>query len=321
MDKKSYIFAGGGTGGHLFPALAIADELHDLAPDSEIIFVGTKNKIEARVVPQSGYSFRTIWISGFSRKINLKNLLFPFKVVTSLFQSMMIIKKFKPAVIIGTGGYVSGPVLKMASMLKIPYILQDHNSYPGVTTKLLAANANEVHLAFEEAKKYLKRNDNIFISGFPVRKEIKRIPVSESRKFFGLDESKLTLFITGGSQGSRSMNSVLRRIAPKLVEKNIQILWQVGALEYLEIKEELKEFRENIKIYEFIKEMNFAYSACDFAVTRSGATTIGEIVRLNVPAILIPFPFAAEDHQTKNAESLVKQQSAIIMGDHEMNEK
>jgi UDP-N-acetylglucosamine--N-acetylmuramyl-(pentapeptide) pyrophosphoryl-undecaprenol N-acetylglucosamine transferase len=321
MNNLKFIFAGGGTGGHLFPAIAISDELKMLIPQSEIIFVGTKNKIESKVVPQYGYRFETIWISGFSRKLNLNNLLFPIKVMISLLQSFLILNKYKPNVVIGTGGYVSGPILWSAIFLKKPTVLQDHNSYPGMTTKFLAKKADEVHLAFEDSKKYFKRKDNLFVSGFPIRKEFKRVDRKIALEYFQLDELKKIIFVTGGSQGAKSINSAMLGIVENLSNNNFQVIWQTGSTQYHDIFEQCKDFSKGIKIYEFIKDMHYAYSVCDLAIARAGASTIGEIISLQVPAILVPFPLAAEDHQTMNAMSLVNHTAGIILKDKELPEK
>mgnify|MGYP000951207670 FL=1 len=318
MNKVKFIFAGGGTGGHLFPAVAIAEEIKMLLPQSEIMFIGNRNKIEGKIVPQYGYEFKNINISGFSRKINFSNLIFPFKLLVAILKSLFYILKFKPKAVIGTGGYVSGPVLWSANLLGITTILQDHNSYPGVTTRLLAKNAKEIHLAFDDAKKYFKREDNIKISGFPIRREMIKCNKEDSLKFFGCDLNKKTIFITGGSQGAKKINDALAKIVLDLVNLNIQIIWQTGSLQYNEIRNKFG-INESIKVLEFIGDMNKAYSACDIAITRAGATTIGELLNLEVPAILIPLPTAAEDHQMKNALSLSKHNAAIVIPEDQID--
>jgi len=318
MNKVKFIFAGGGTGGHLFPAVAIAEEIKMLLPQSEIMFIGNRNKIEGKIVPQYGYEFKNININGFSRKINFSNLIFPFKLLVAILKSLFYILKFKPKAVIGTGGYVSGPVLWSANLLGITTILQDHNSYPGVTTRLLAKNAKEIHLAFDDAKKYFKREDNIKISGFPIRREMVKCNKEDSLKFFGCDLNKKTIFITGGSQGAKKINDALAKIVLDLVNLNIQIIWQTGSLQYNEIRNKFG-INESIKVLEFIGDMNKAYSACDLAITRAGATTIGELLNLEVPAILIPLPTAAEDHQMKNALSLSKHNAAIVIPEDQID--
>ena len=320
MSKLKFIFAGGGTGGHLFPAIAIAEEIKSLEPDSEIMFIGNKDKIEGKVVPQYGYKFKSIRISGVSRKMNLSNLLFPVKLLISVFKSIGFVAKFNPDVVIGTGGYVSGPVLWSASFLGYKTLLQDHNSYPGVTTRMLASKAKEVHLAFEEAKKYFKKQDNLYLTGFPVRSSFVKLDKEESITAFGFSSGKKTLFITGGSQGAKAINDNMLKIIPDLNLDNFQIIWQAGSFQYEEIKKACEKY-SNIKVFEFIKEMNRAYSACDLAVTRAGATTIGELLNLEVPAILIPLPTAAEDHQTKNAKALCDKGAGLLIPENELSSK
>ncbi len=313
MKKIKFIFAGGGTGGHLFPGLAIAQEISAIEKESEIIFIGNKDKIEGRVVPKYGYGFRHINISGFSRKMNISNMIFPFKLFVSILKSAGIILKFKPDVVIGTGGYVSGPVLYTASLFGFKTVLQDHNSYPGITTRLLAGKAKEIHLAFDEARKYFKKEDNLILSGFPVRSSFKKIEKQKAIEFFGLKADRPVLFITGGSQGAKKINDELISIIDKLLSDGIQIIWQTGSIQYKEISEKFKN--PSLKIYEFLNEMDYAYSVCDLAITRAGATTIGELIRMETPAILIPLPTAAEDHQTKNAKSLCDENAAIMLAE------
>lgn len=320
MNTNKYIFAGGGTGGHLFPGIAIAQEIKAINPAADIMFIGNKDKIEGKVVPEYGYKFKSIRISGINRKMDMKNLLFPFKLIISVLKSSYYILRFQPSVVIGTGGYVSGPVLWSASLLGYKTFLQDHNSYPGVTTRMLAGNAKEVHLAFEEAKKYFKNQKNLFLTGFPIRRSFVKIDKKEALASFGFSDEKKTIFITGGSQGARTINNAVLKIAQFLNESGIQVIWQTGSLQYSDISRECKKF-EFIKIFEFIQDMNKAYSACDIAVTRAGATTIGELMNMEVPAILIPLPTAAEDHQTKNAKSLCEKKASVLIPDNEIDSK
>jgi UDP-N-acetylglucosamine--N-acetylmuramyl-(pentapeptide) pyrophosphoryl-undecaprenol N-acetylglucosamine transferase len=320
MKKLKFIFAGGGTGGHLFPAIAIAEEIKLLEPDSDILFIGNKDRIEGRVVPQYGFNFRNIRISGISRKMNLSNLLFPFKLLISVLKSIGFILKFKPDVVIGTGGYVSGPVLWSASFLGHKTVLQDHNSYPGITTRLLSSKAKQAHLAFEEAKKYFKKQDNLFLTGFPIRRSFEKIDKLEALNNFGFKADKKTIFITGGSQGAKNINDSILHIIRELNDFGIQVIWQTGSLQYNEIKKECEKY-PNVVVFEFIKDMNKAFSACDFAVTRAGATTIGELMNMEVPAILIPLPTAAEDHQTKNAKALCDKKAGVLIPENELKEK
>ena len=312
MKDLKFIFAGGGTGGHLFPGIAIAQEIKSLLPDSSIMFIGNKNKIEGKVVPQYGFKFNSINISGMPRKLNLSLFIFPFKLIISIIQSISYILRYKPNIVIGTGGYVSGPVLWSASFLGYKIVLQDHNSYPGVTTRLLASKALEIHIAFEESKKYFREKSNLKLSGFPVRNSLKKISKVEALKHFELTGDDKCIFITGGSQGARAINDSVLKIAEDLNANKVQIIWQTGRLQYAQIKENCQRF-SNIKVFEFIDDMNLAFSACDLAITRAGATTIGELMNLTIPAILIPLPTAAEDHQTKNAQELYNKNAAILV--------
>ena len=313
-----FLFAGGGTGGHLYPAVAVANEIKKIKPESEILFVGTKSKIEGRVIPKLGYGFKAIWIKGFSRKFNLANLLFPFKLFVSLIQSLIISFKFKPKVAIGSGGYVAGPAIWGASVLGAKVILMESNSYPGITTRLLEKYADEVHITFEDSKKYLRRPEKIKLTGNPVRSELGKISKSEAIDHFGLDKSKFTVLVLGGSLGAKSINDAIGDCLQDLQKNNLQIIWQTGKNYY----ENYKKFNfDSVKILDFIDDMNKAYSACDLLVARAGATTIAELSVLGIPSILIPSPHVAENHQYYNAKSLADYNAAVLLNDNELNKK
>lgn len=313
-----FLFAGGGTGGHLYPAIAVADQIKKLKPESEILFVGTKNKIEGRVVPKLGYQFKSIWIKGFSRKFNLSNLLFPVRLVFSMVQSVLISMKFKPKVAIGSGGYVAGPAIWGASVMGSKIILMESNSYPGITTRLLERYADEIHLSFEDSKKYLRRQNILKVTGNPVRSNLGTIDKTSAKKFFGLDENKKVVLVSGGSLGASSINIALEKILPSLIERNIQVIWQTGKNYY----DRYKNFNFSaVKIFDFIDDMNKAYSACDLLVARAGATTIAELTVLGLPAILIPSPNVAENHQYYNAKALVDQNAALIIKDEDLDKQ
>lgn len=314
------MIAGGGTGGHIFPGIAIADSIKKIDANADIIFVGTKGKIEERVVPKAGYKFKSIWISGFARSFDLKNLLFPLKVIVSLIQSFILIKRFKPDVVVGTGGYVSGPVVFVASLLGVPTLIQEQNSYPGVTTRLLSRFVDEVHISFEVTKKYLKRKDNVFLSGNPIRSGLKIYPKDEALKFFGLEFSKKTLFVFGGSAGARSINNAMLEIIDELVEKGIQVIWQTGALDFETVEGKCKDMNA-VKVFKFIDEIDYAYSASDLVICRAGATTIAEVAYFGLPAIFVPYPFAAENHQYENARFLFEKGASEIILDGELKTK
>ena len=324
MQYQNFIFAGGGTGGHLFPAIAIADELKKRMPDARILFVGTKDKIEASVVPQCGYEFASIWISGFRRKQLLSNILFPVKVCVAVMQSLSIVRKYKPAVIIGTGGYVAGPVVFAGSLLGIPSVIQDQNSIPGITTRLLGKRANEVHLTFDAARKYLHRSDNIFMSGNPTRGKLETHDMKGAAEYFGFDpaDKRRTVLVFGGSLGANSINTGMRAIIESLIGNDIRVIWQTGKADFEQIKGGTASFpSESLCVRQFIDRMDFAYAISVLVVCRAGATTIAELTRLGKPSILIPYPHAAANHQVENAASLVTMGAARVVLDHEIKEK
>ncbi|MEG8948065.1 undecaprenyldiphospho-muramoylpentapeptide beta-N-acetylglucosaminyltransferase [Rosettibacter firmus] len=310
-----FIFAGGGTGGHLYPALAVAQKVRQLKPEAEILFVGTKNKIEAKVVPQSNFNFKTILISGFSRKFNFNNLLFPFKLTAGLIQSLIINMNFKPRVAIGTGAYVSGPVIWAASVLGAKIILLEQNSYPGITNRLLEKKADEIHLTYEESKKYFRYKEKLFVTGNPVRVELKLINKEEALKRFSLQTTKKTLLVLGGSLGAKSINNAVAYAIDELVKNDIQILWQTGKLYFDEYK---KYERNEVRILPFIDDMQAAYSACDLVLARAGATTIAEVSFLGLPVIFVPSTNVAANHQILNAKVLVENNAALMIEDNNL---
>jgi UDP-N-acetylglucosamine--N-acetylmuramyl-(pentapeptide) pyrophosphoryl-undecaprenol N-acetylglucosamine transferase len=313
-----FLFAGGGTGGHLYPAIAVAEKIKLLLPEAEIMFIGTKSKIEGRVVPQLGYKFKSIWIKGFSRKLKLENILFPIKVVVSVIQSVIINMFYRPNVAIGSGGYVSGPAIFGSSVMGAKIILIEQNSYPGVTTRLLERYANEIHLSFEDSKKYFKNKDKLFLTGNPVRQSLTIVNKEDALKSFNLSPAKKTLLILGGSLGARSINKVIADSLISLSEKNIQVIWQTGE-NYFDKYKSLSS--DNIKIMAFVEKMNLAYSACDLLLARAGATTLAEILTLGIPAILVPSPNVAENHQYFNAKSLSDKNAAVLIEDKNLRDE
>ncbi|MBI1807195.1 MAG: undecaprenyldiphospho-muramoylpentapeptide beta-N-acetylglucosaminyltransferase [Ignavibacteria bacterium] len=318
------IFAGGGTGGHLFPAIAIADHVRRLVPDAEILFVGTHDKIEARVVPSKGFAFRSIWISGFHRGLRLSNLLFPLKVIVSSMQARSIIKSFNPDVVVGTGGYVSGPVLRAATVAGIPTIIQEQNSYPGVTTRILAKKVNEVHLTFESSKKYFQRSDNLIVSGNPTREDLERVNIQAALTYFGFKQGEhvKTVLVFGGSLGAHSINKAIERHLDELIKHRVRVIWQTGTEDYSHARNLCRTYSTtDVWVNAFIDRMDYAYAVADIVVCRAGATTIAELTRLGKPAILVPYPHAAANHQVENAESLAQSGAAVVVYDHEVSEK
>jgi UDP-N-acetylglucosamine--N-acetylmuramyl-(pentapeptide) pyrophosphoryl-undecaprenol N-acetylglucosamine transferase len=314
------MFSGGGTGGHLFPALAIADEVRRLEPAADILFVGTSDKIEARVVPQKGYAFRSIWIRGFRRGFYAGNLLFPVRTVVGLMQAISIIKRFKPDVVVGTGGYVSGPVLRAAVMLNVPTLIQEQNSYPGVTTRLLSRKVDEVHLTFERSRKYIDRTENVFITGNPTRSDLEGVNLEEAGRYFGFDASdkNKTILVVGGSLGARSLNLAIEKHLGMLMQHGLRIIWQTGPDEIENARRLCGHYPAGrIWAGAFIDRMDYAYRVSDLAVCRAGATTIAELTRLGKPALLVPYPHAAANHQVENARSLAGSGAAEVVFDHE----
>lgn len=319
IEKPRILIAAGGTGGHVFPALAIADEIKKLRSNTEFLFVGTKEKIEAQVVPQRGYACAFIWISGFQRSIKVGNLLFPLKVVVSLVQSFFLIRKFKPDIVLGTGGYVCGPVLYLASLLKIKIIIHESNSYPGITTRLLSTRATKVFVAFETTSQWLKRKDNVQLTGTPIRNSLGTVSREDGIRFFRLDSTKRTLLVFGGSLGASSINQAVKTIAIDLTQAGIQLIWQTGKTNESMI-EEMK--KKSIGwIGSFIDAMEFAYAAADVVICRAGATTLAELTQLGKASILIPYPYAAADHQTYNAKTLVNVGAAIMIANQDVRAK
>jgi UDP-N-acetylglucosamine--N-acetylmuramyl-(pentapeptide) pyrophosphoryl-undecaprenol N-acetylglucosamine transferase len=316
--QNRILFAGGGTGGHLFPALAVAEQIKNMKPETEILFVGSKSKIEGKVVPEHGYRFKSIWIKGFSRKFSLENFLFPLKLFVSATQSLIINMRFKPGVAVGSGGYVSGPAIFCASVMGAKIILLEQNSYPGKTTRLLERFADEVHISFEDTKKYLKRKTISRLTGNPVRKNLGTENKFEALEKIGLKPSVKTLLILGGSLGAKSINTVAAESIEKLINSGIQIIWQTGK-NYYEQYRDLNS--ENVKVYEFIEDMNTAYSACDLLLARAGATTISEALVLGIPSILVPSPNVAENHQYYNAKSLAEKDAVVLLEDSELKVK
>jgi len=320
--KRAFLFAGGGTGGHLYPAIAIAEELRSLCPDAEIVFAGTKGKIEERVVPKRGYRFASIWISGFRRKLTLATLLFPLKVIVATVQSLILIRQLRPAVVIGTGGYVCGPPVFAGSLLGVPTLIQEQNSYPGVTTRLLARRASEVHITFEQSRRFLKRQDNVKLSGNPVRSAVGTVNRREGAEFFRLDSGRTTLLVFGGSLGATSLNKAMVRILPEIVAHNVQVIWQTGQEDYTMAREFVLTAGESVaahtRVHRFIDKMENAFAACDLALCRSGASTLAELTLAGIPSVLVPYPFAAADHQSENARAMTEGGAALMCKDSEL---
>lgn len=318
MSSKNHfriLISGGGTGGHVYPGIAIANKLKALQPGIEIIFVGVKNRIESKIVPKEGYPLKYVYIRSMPRKIGLKTAAFFFSLLVGFIQSLALLFRYRPKAVIGTGGYVSWPVVYAASLIGIPTIIQEQNSFPGITTKALAPRVDEIHLAFEEAISYLtkvKDKNKFKINGNPIRLTSKANERSSALSAFDLDENKRTLLLFGGSQGAAPLNQALADALPSL-STEIQIIWQTGETDFESMQAQSQKFQHKIFIKPFIYNMAEAYSAADLAFCRSGAITIAELVQLKVPAIFVPLPHAAEGHQEKNARVLVEADAAEMI--------
>tara|TARA_B100000768_G_scaffold180073_1_gene199152 strand:+ start:265 stop:1374 length:1110 start_codon:yes stop_codon:yes gene_type:complete len=324
--KKSpkVIVSGGGTGGHIFPAVAIANTIKLKYPDADILFVGAKGKMEMEKIPKAGYQIEGLWISGIQRKLTFANLSFPFKLISSLWNAKKIIKRFKPDICIGVGGFASGPLLKAATWAKVPTLIHESNSHPGITNKLLGKNVNTVCVAFQGMQKFFPKAKNLIITGNPVRQEILKLKGKKARAIekFGLKDDQPIILSIGGSQGARSINHALDHDLEKFVEKGYQLLWQTGKFYKTESQLRVKSIGSNlIKTHEFIYEMDLAYAAADVVISRAGAMAITELSLVGKPCVLVPLPYAAEDHQTANALALVNNNAGILVKDSELEEK
>jgi UDP-N-acetylglucosamine--N-acetylmuramyl-(pentapeptide) pyrophosphoryl-undecaprenol N-acetylglucosamine transferase len=316
MRSYKFILSGGGTGGHIYPAVAIANELKLRFPNSEILFVGAKDKMEMQKVPQSGYQIEGLWIAGLQRKITLQNAMFPFKLIDSLWKSRKIIKQFKPDVVIGTGGFASGPLLQMANSLNIPTVIQEQNSYPGITNKLLSKKANAICVAYENLERFFPAEKIIF-TGNPVRQDVLDIEKQEGLSYFKLNANKKTLLVLGGSLGARRVNQLIEKELDFLLATGVQIYWQCGKLYF----EEYKKYndKENVHVVSFIDKMDLIYAAADFVISRAGASSVSELCLVGKPVVFIPSPNVAEDHQTKNAKAIVDKNGAILLKESELD--
>jgi UDP-N-acetylglucosamine--N-acetylmuramyl-(pentapeptide) pyrophosphoryl-undecaprenol N-acetylglucosamine transferase len=318
MSHYKIILSGGGTGGHIYPAVAIANELKSRYPDTEFLFVGAKDRMEMEKVPQAGYQIEGLWISGIQRKITFKNLSFPFKVASSLWKARKIIKSFRPDVAIGTGGFASGPLLQAAASKNIPTLIQEQNSYPGITNKLLSKKAKKICVAYDGLERFFPK-EKIIKTGNPVRQSLLDIDTKteEAKKFFKIDPNKLTLLIIGGSLGSRRINQLIEKKLDYFNTQKVQIIWQCGKLYYQQYK--LHGNTKNIQVYEFLNNMDFAYAVADIVISRAGAGSVSELCIVGKPVIFIPSPNVAEDHQTKNAMSIVNEDAALMIKEEDLD--
>jgi UDP-N-acetylglucosamine--N-acetylmuramyl-(pentapeptide) pyrophosphoryl-undecaprenol N-acetylglucosamine transferase len=314
-----FIISGGGTGGHIFPAIAIANALKEKLPDAGILFVGARGRMEMEKVPAAGYPIEGLWISGLQRKASLKNLSFPFKVVSSLFKARNLIQGFKPDAVIGVGGYASGPTLQVATGKGIPSLIQEQNSYPGITNKLLAGKVSRICVAYDGMEKYFPA-EKIIKTGNPVRREVIQIQgkKEEAAEYFGLYPDRKTVLVIGGSQGARSINRSIAYAMDNFIDKKYQVIWQTGKFFHQEAMDMVRQSGSTtVAVKEFIDRMDLAYALADVVVSRAGAIAISEICAVGIPPVFVPFPAAAEDHQTKNAQALVDREAAELIPDGE----
>ncbi len=317
MSNYKIILSGGGTGGHIYPAIAIANELKSRFPNAEFLFVGAEDRMEMEKVPQAGYEIKGLWISGIQRKLTLKNMMFPFKLINSLWNARKIVNQFKPDVVIGTGGFASGPLLQVAASIGVPSLIQEQNSYPGITNKLLAKKAKRICVAYDGLERFFPK-DKIIKTGNPVRQDLLDInsKKEEAKKHFNLVEDKKTLLVLGGSLGAKAINELLVRELDYLQMQNVQIIWQCGKLYYDEYK--LYGNTKNVQVHAFLNKMDYAYAAADFIISRAGAGSVSELCIVGKPVIFVPSPYVAEDHQTKNAMAIVNEDAAILIAQDDL---
>lgn len=319
MKQLKVILSGGGTGGHIFPAVAIANELKKLVPDADILFVGALGKMEMEKVPAAGYKIIGVPIAGLQRKFTLANLKLPFLVIRSLMKTRKIVEEFKPDVVVGTGGYASGPVLRAATGKGIPVLIQEQNSYAGITNKVLSKKARKICVAYEGMEKFFPK-DKLLLTGNPVRQDINNVQQyrDEALNFFKLDPGKKTLLVIGGSLGAKVINESIGAGLSKLAASNVQLIWQTGKGYYSIANQQAAPYGDqHIYALDFISRMDLAYAAADIVISRAGASSVSELCNIGMPCILVPSPNVAEDHQTKNAMALVNKEAALLVKDQD----
>lgn len=322
MAQLRVMISGGGTGGHIFPAVAIADEIKRRHPEAVFQFVGAKDKMEMEKVPQAGYPIEGLWISGIQRKLSLDNLSFPFKLLSSLFKSRKLLRGFKPDVVIGTGGFASGPLLWAAAQKGIPTLIQEQNSYPGITNKLLAKKVNSICVAYEGMEKWFPKN-KIHLTGNPLRQGLEQaLPAdAQAKSALGLNPDWPSLLVLGGSLGARRINHLISALIPELEKLELNLVWQCGKLYFEALQAQHPELPKHIRLQAFISNMPEAYRASDIVISRAGANTLSELAVVAKAAILIPSPNVAEDHQTKNAQALSSKKAAILFTENRSAEE
>lgn len=318
MKNYKIILSGGGTGGHIYPAISIANELKSRYPDAEFLFVGASDKMEMEKVPQAGYDIQGLWVSGIQRKLTIKNLSFPFKLISSLLKSRKIINQFKPDVAIGTGGFASGPLLQMAVSKGVPSLIQEQNSFPGITNKILSKKADKICVAYDGLERFFPKQ-KIIKTGNPVRQDILNIEGKsiEAKDNFKLRHNKLTLLVLGGSLGARRINQLIEEKLEFFQTQNVQVIWQCGKLYYKQYRQYDK--MENVQVHAFLNQMDMAYAAADMIISRAGASSVSELCIVGKPTIFIPSPNVAEDHQTKNANAIVDKDGAVLIKEADLD--
>lgn len=315
------IISGGGTGGHIFPALAIANALKAMNSNNKILFVGASGRMEMDKVPAAGYEIVGLNITGIKRSASLSNLKVPFRIIGSLWKARAIIRSFKPDVVIGVGGYASGPLLFAASLMNVPTVIQEQNSYAGITNRILSKRANKICVAYDKMERYFPAH-KIVLTGNPVRQDIGsgKFSKEDAISHFGLKSGLKTVLLIGGSLGARTINESISAGWSKLIDHGVQVLWQTGKSFYPQAAKIETESKEKLKVFDFIPRMDLAYTAADLIVSRAGASSLSELAIVAKPAILVPSPNVAEDHQTKNAVALVEKSAAVMVNDKDAKE-
>jgi len=323
MEKLKIIISGGGTGGHIFPAIAIARSIAKQRNDVDFLFVGAKNRMEMSKVPESGYKIKGLWISGFQRKLSLKNLLFPFKLFYSLLQAYFILIRYKPDLVIGTGGYASGPLLFQASIRGVPSLIQEQNSYPGITNRILARYVDKICVAYDNMQRFFPKN-KILKTGNPIREDILNFnnKITEGKSKFTINCGHPTVLVVGGSLGAKSINETIFNNLTTFKSMNLNLIWQTGVDFFDKAENKVKQLNiSQIKVCKFIKEMDLAYASSDIIISRAGAIAISELCCIAKAVILVPSPNVSENHQYKNAQSLVNKNAALLVKDCDTSRK
>ncbi|MBN2746204.1 MAG: undecaprenyldiphospho-muramoylpentapeptide beta-N-acetylglucosaminyltransferase [Bacteroidales bacterium] len=323
QPEKRIIISGGGSGGHIFPAIAIANAMKETWPNAKILFIGAKGKMEMEKVPQAGYPIEGLWISGLQRKLSIQNISFPLKLISSMLKARKIIKRFQPDLVVGVGGFASGPTLQQAATMKIPTLVQEQNSYPGITNIWLSKKVDKICVSYDGLDKFFPK-EKIYLTGNPVRKNVVDIADKreEAARFFNLDPEIKTVLVVGGSLGARTINEAIESKLDEFSKNGIQLIWQTGINYYPQAANAiLKTNDPRLKVFQFIHQMDLAYAMADIVISRAGAIAISELCLVGKPVILVPSPFVAEDHQTKNALALVTYNAAVLVKDQELKEK